>query len=115
MDIGALEQIDLTTKLPEKTDLRQSLQLKKFQKKSDKILYYKQIAKKPGEKNIGGKLLSAMFDEGRSRGYRSVICKIVHQPIRNETSVAFHEKFGFKKISSLTENNITFGIYFREI
>lgn len=80
-----------------------------------KIFYHRQIAKKAGGKNIGKELLLAMLDEAKSRGYRHVVCKIVHQPFYNEASIGFHEKFGFKKISSIAEDGMVLGIYLKTI
>jgi GNAT superfamily N-acetyltransferase len=83
--------------------------------KNEKIFYHKQIVKKPDAKNIGKKLLFAMFDEAKNRGYSHVICRIVHAPFCNETSISFHEKFGFQKIGSTEENGVTLGIYLKNL
>ena len=83
--------------------------------KSKKIFYYKQIAKKPGTKNIGGQLIVNMFDEVKKRGYFCVVCHIVHKPIYNQASISFHQKFGFKEIGSVEEkeNAVKMGVYLK--
>jgi predicted GNAT superfamily acetyltransferase len=56
-----------------------------------------------------------MFDEARSRGYEKVVCKIIHQPFLNQASISFHEKFGFEKISEITNQWVTAGIYLKNL
>ncbi len=80
-----------------------------------KFFYHKQIVKRPEAKNVGSKLLLSMFDEAKSRGYSHVICRIVHQPFLNQSSISFHEKFGFKKVGEMTENKNVLGIYLKEL
>ena len=83
--------------------------------KNEKIFYHKQIVKKPNATKIGKKLLFAMFDEAKNRGYSHVICRIVHAPFCNETSISFHEKFGFQKIGSTEENGVILGVYLKTL
>jgi predicted GNAT superfamily acetyltransferase len=80
-----------------------------------KFFYHKQIVKRPEAKNVGSKLLLSMFDEAKARGYSHVICRIVHQPFLNQSSISFHEKFGFKKVGEMSENNNVLGIYLKEL
>lgn len=82
-------------------------------KNSSRIFYHKQIAKKINAKKVGEKLLLAMFDEARKRGYREIICKIVHEPFFNQASVSFHQKFGFNEIGKIEENGRVLGIYLK--
>ena len=90
--------------------------LKKIQ--NEKIFYHKQIVKKLDAKNIGKKLLFAMFDEVKSRAYSHVICRIVHEPFYNEASISFHEKFGFQEVGSMEESGrvkgLKMGIYLKK-
>jgi len=88
------------------------LELKKSEKK---IFYYSQIAKKPNSKNVGKQLALAMIDEIKKRGYHYVVCKIVHEPIKNEASITFHEKLGFKCIEEIDQENYLCGIYLKKI
>ena len=74
-------------------------ELEKF--KNQKLFYHKQIVKNPDAKNIGKKLLFAMFDEAKKRGYLHVVCRIVHAPFFNQASVSFHERFGFKEVGKM--------------
>ena len=83
--------------------------------KNQKIFYHKQIVKKPDAKNIGSKLLFAMFDEAKRRNYLHVVCRIVHKPFFNQASVSFHEKFGFKEIGAMEENGLQLGIYLKDL
>ena len=78
---------------------------------SGKTFYYKQIAKKIGEKNVGKQLAEDMFGWLKEKKYELVICKIAHQPFRNFTSISFHKKLGFKEIGSIKNDKITLGIY----
>ena len=87
-------------------------QLQKFGKK---IFYYNQIAKKPNSKNVGKKLTLAMVDEAKKRGNSCIICKIGHKPFRNEASIAFHEKLGFKCIEEIDKGGYLCGIYWKEV
>lgn len=83
--------------------------------KDQKIFYHKQIARRPGTKNIGQKLLLAMFDEVKKRGYSHILCRIVHAPFYNEVSVVFHQKFGFRKIGEMEDNGAMLGVYLKEL
>ncbi len=80
-----------------------------------KFFYHKQIVKRFEAKNIGSKLLFSMFDEAKSRGYSHVICRIVHQPFLNQISISFHEKYGFKQVGEMFENNNVLGIYLKKL
>lgn len=81
----------------------------------DKIFFYKQIAKRISEKNIGSKLLLAFYDEAKKRGYSSIVCRIVHSPQKNLASISFHQKFGFEEIAEVEENGALLGIYLKQI
>ncbi len=81
--------------------------------KNEKIFYHKQIAKKPDAKHVGKKLLFSMFDEVKSRGYKYVICRIVHAPLYNQASITFHERCGFKEVGSMEENGAKLGVYLK--
>jgi hypothetical protein len=78
-----------------------------------KTFYHKQIVKKAGVKKVGEKLLLAMFEESKRRGYEKIICRIVQRPFFNQASISFHEKFGFKKIGEMSEYEIDLGIYLK--
>jgi predicted GNAT superfamily acetyltransferase len=82
-------------------------------KKSEKgkFFYHKQIVKKPEAKNVGKKLLLAMFDEAKIRSYSQVICRIVHKPFFNQASINFHQKFGFNQVTTMEESGMMLGIY----
>ncbi len=82
---------------------------------NSKIFYHKQIAKKLTAKGVGKKLLLAMCEQARKRGYEKIICRIVHAPFYNQASISFHQKFGFKKIGEMQENKIALGIYIKSL
>lgn len=91
--------------------LNQSLELPEIKQIDGKILYYSQIAKKPSAKNIGEKLTLAMIDEANKRNYSQIFCKIVHAPFRNQKSIDFHLRLGFKMIAELSDEETSKGIY----
>jgi len=78
-----------------------------------KILYYIQIAKKPGMKGIGTALLMGLFEEAKRSNYTDIICKIVHEPFCNKASIRFHEKYGFKKLRLAQEKSRVVGVYLK--
>ena len=80
--------------------------------KDDKIFYYSQIAKKPNSKNIGKNLVLSMFNEVKKMGYDYIVCRIVHSPIKNEASMAFHQSLGFKSIGDIAGGGYLCGVYF---
>lgn len=84
-------------------------------KNGEKVFYHKQIAKRVNAKNVGKKLLFSMFAEAKNRGYGYVVCRIVYQPFYNEISIAFHEKFGFKKIGEMEDNGAQLGVYLKDL
>lgn len=77
----------------------------------NKVLYYRQIAKKIGSKNVGSKLVQAMISEAKIRGYEEIICIIVDEPFYNQASIEFHKKIGFKFIKIIDEINRKVGVY----
>ncbi len=79
------------------------------------ILYYKQIAKRIGEKNIGSKLLSELCKIAPKRGYSHLVCKIIHQPFFNQKSVDFHQKNGFQQIGLREADGNLAAIYLRKL
>lgn len=84
-------------------------------KDKKKILYYRQIAKLPEKKNVGSKLVEAMFDKAREMGYEAVVCRIVHAPLQNKISIAFHEKFGFRFLGLVQNGDVTLGVYLKDL
>jgi len=84
-------------------------------KDKKKILYYRQIAKLPEKKNVGSKLVEAMFDKAKEMGYEAVVCRIVHAPLQNKISIAFHEKFGFEFLGLVQNGDVTLGVYLRDL
>lgn len=80
-----------------------------------RLFYYRQIAKKIGEKKVGEKLLLVMFEEAKKRGYGQLFCKIVHEPFYNVVSAHFHQKFGFEKIGVIEENGGVRGVYLKNL
>jgi predicted GNAT superfamily acetyltransferase len=79
--------------------------------RQQKIIYYRQIAKKPGSGKIGEALLSEFLSKAKSQGYNYALCRIIHGPINNQRSIAFHQKFGFKLIGQAQEKDRLAGIY----
>ena len=77
----------------------------------DKVFYYSQIAKKPYSKNIGKNLVLSMFSEVKKMGYDYIVCRIVHSPIKNEVSMAFHHSLGFKYVGDIAGGGYLCGIY----
>ncbi len=75
-----------------------------------KILYYHQIAKLTDVKSVGAPLVLEMLRLAKLENYDSVFCRIVHTP-RNEVSIKFHQKMGFKEICQIEKEDIIFGIY----
>ena len=80
-----------------------------------KFVYYKQIAKRPGIKGLGTELFLGLLAEAKRRNYTAILCKIVHEPIYNQASIAFHEKNGFKEIRKAQEKNRLVGVYLRAL
>lgn len=76
----------------------------------DLTLYYRQIAVKLGTQNIGKSLVSELLDRAKNVGYEHIICKIIHEPLKNHKSIAFHTKFGFNFIDELKEDVVA-GLY----
>lgn len=106
--LGYLLGHDLTQ--TEKNFADEVLRLLKPQE-NEKVFYHYQIAKKPGAKNVGEKLVEAMVDEINKRSYSKLVCKIVLQPFRNEKSINFHEKIGFKQIGQFQNADTIAGIF----
>ena len=79
------------------------------------ILYYKQIAKKIGEKNVGSKLLTELCKTASEKGYSHLVCKIIHQPFFNQNSIDFHQKNGFQQIGLRKANGNLAGIYLKKL
>ncbi len=80
-----------------------------------KILYYKQIAKKIGEKNVGSKLLTELYRIAPEKGYSHLVCKIIHQPFFNQNSIDFHQQNGFNLIGFCDVDDKLAGIYLKNL
>lgn len=94
------------------------LSLLKAQSESlDDVLYYRQIAVRSANKNsgVGRILISRFLNFAKTSGYQNVVCRIVHQPINNEKSIAFHQKSGFNLIGIAKEKNVVAGVYILRI
>jgi len=81
---------------------------------STKILYYRHIAKTPGEKQIGKALLESVLHKANLQNYQYVVCQIVHEPVFNLVSAEFHKKMGFCLVTTYKDGNLTLGIYFKK-
>lgn len=110
--LGYLSACDISK--TEKSFQKKVSQLEEINSK-ERVLYYKQIAKRPLEKKVGSKLILALFAEAKKRGYEFIVCKIVHKPCKNMASIGFHKKFGFQEISSVVENDVELGIYLKPV
>src|SRR3989344_231715 len=62
----------------------------------EKIIFYKHIAKKVGYNGVGSALLETLIKTAKEKNFKTIICRIIHQPIKNLASIAFHQKFGFR-------------------
>lgn len=80
-----------------------------------KILYYRQIAKLPGKENVGKQLANKMLEEAKKLGYKMVVCRIVHEPFYNKVSTNFHQNLGFNLLGTVKNNNITLGVYLKNL
>ena len=81
----------------------------------DKIIYYRQIAVRQGFSGIGSPLLLEFIKQAKQSNYQYVVCRIIHQPINNQKSISFHQKFGFKLIDIEIEENIVAEIYLLDL
>jgi hypothetical protein len=77
----------------------------------EKVIYHRQIAVKNGFKGVGRLLLEEFLSLAKKSGYQYVVCRIIHQPIYNQKSVLFHQKFGFKQIGDDVNNAVVAGVY----
>jgi L-amino acid N-acyltransferase YncA len=77
----------------------------------DKIFYHRQIAVKNGVKKVGSALLLQLVNLAKQNNYKYIACRIVHQPIYNQKSVIFHQKFGFKQIGDDVKDGLVAGVY----
>lgn len=85
--------------------------------KDKKVLYGKHLASDQTINGIGKSLNTEMFNLVKNKGYTLYLGEICEGPISNDKSLYFHtNEFGMKKISEYKDsNNITWGIYFKEI
>jgi predicted GNAT superfamily acetyltransferase len=85
--------------------------------KDKKVLYGKHLASDKTINGIGKSLYTYMFNLIKKRGYSLYLGEICEGPIKNNKSLDFHtNEFGMKKISEYKDtNNITWGIYLKEI
>ena len=83
----------------------------------EKVIYYRQIAVKTnsGVKNIGSFLIENFFREAKISGYQYAVCRIVLEPICNQKSISFHQKFGFKQIGIAKESGFVSGVYLKDL
>lgn len=95
--------------------------LKKFKKIEDslvkeKILYFRHIARRIGQKGVGKELIKFLIDKAKERNYFAIIAEIMEKPIRNEISFGFFQKFGFEKIGEVKEGeNLIWSLFYKKI
>lgn len=77
----------------------------------EKVIYHRQIAVKAGFKGVGRLLLEEFLGLARKLDYQYAVCRIIHQPIYNQKSVIFHQKFGFKQIGDDAKDGVVAGVY----
>jgi predicted GNAT superfamily acetyltransferase len=87
-----------------------SLESQKIQQ-LEKVIYYRQIAVKSGVKNVGGLLLAELLELAKKSGYKHAVCRIVHQPVNNQKSILFHQKFGFNLVGDDAMGAVVLGVY----
>jgi len=80
-----------------------------------KILYLKQIAKKPGTHGVGKALMQSLFTHAAKKKYDYIVSRVVHEPIKNRISVSLHEKFGFNFVSLMQEKDHMAGLYLKQL
>lgn len=68
----------------------------------ESTVYVKQNFERKG---VGGELYLRLFDDLRERGFH---CALAGITLPNDTSVAFHESLGFKKVGQLKEVGFKF-------
>ena len=81
----------------------------------EQVIYHRQIAVKSGTKNVGSPLMEKFLQEAKNASYQYVVCRIIHQPINNQKSILFHQRFGFNLIGEVKENGLVAGVYLNKI
>lgn len=82
---------------------------------SKDVLYFRHIATKKSHKNkgLGVRIEYKVFAQARQKQYNKVIGEILDYPIKNEASIKYNEKIGFKKVGITREskNDLVWGLY----
>jgi L-amino acid N-acyltransferase YncA len=65
---------------------------------SDKIIYFRHIARKPDYVGVGKMLEEQIYSLAKNKGFKYVIAEILEQPISNDKSREIHEERGYLKI-----------------
>lgn len=82
---------------------------------SEKVFYYRHIAKKTNKRQVGKRLLASLLEMAKQQNYHSVICQIAQHPLKNIASIAFHSKFGFKYVGKIQDGDYILGIYLKSL
>ena len=78
-----------------------------------RVFYYRHIAKKKGAVGIGKDLAPILMEYIRAAGYSHMVCQIAHDPIRNQASILFHERQGFRCVGTAPDGERRFGVYLK--
>lgn len=79
-----------------------------LEKKNVYFLNY--IARLRNEKGCGRHLLKQLIHVAKLKHYDYIICEIAQKPIMNNTSIKFHEHFGYKNVGHIKKVGFTFGV-----
>jgi L-amino acid N-acyltransferase YncA len=81
----------------------------------DKVFFLKQIAKKPAKNHVGMQLIETIEAEAMVYGYHYIIGYIAAQPIKNTSSMIFHEKQGYSCAGYIQSGQETGAIYWKKL
>ncbi|MEK6891516.1 MAG: GNAT family N-acetyltransferase [Nanoarchaeota archaeon] len=82
-------------------------------KQKGSFIYGDQIAVKKEYygKGIAKLLYTGLKKDARKESFSSILGIICHKPIKNENSIKFNKKIGFKLIDELKIKDLVFGVY----
>lgn len=82
---------------------------------SDKVLYKRHLASKPGTKAVASKLEAQLTKKAIAKGYEYIVAEIAKLPIPNNRSLEFHKRNGYEIVGEEPEGEYVWNIIMKDI
>lgn len=82
---------------------------------SQKILYYRHLAKKKDKQGVGSILLKTLEEQMKQQDYQYLLCHVALAPLQNKASIAFHHKMGYQQVAVNLYEDYVVGTFLKKL